>query len=93
MLIVSHQGKGRITRIDTQMPSRPRTNSSDDAPNSVIHAPSGFKAFEGVQSEGMGTETEGSSNTAVSPATPEAALSPEDKVRRGSSCLWRCLGC
>ncbi|GAB7366109.1 hypothetical protein MBLNU230_g7671t1 [Neophaeotheca triangularis] len=69
-----------VAKIDTQFPNRPRTDSSDDAPNSVIHAPSGFKTFEGAHDEPEkdSSATE-SSNTVASPTTPEAALSPDDK--------------
>lgn len=66
----------RVSRIDTQLgPSKP----SDDDPQSVIHAPSGFKNFEDTPSSHQ-SPTESSENTVVSPVTPEAITSPVDKV-------------
>ena len=49
---------------------------ADDAPQSAIHAPPTFKAFDKSQPP----VKEGSEDTVVSPATPETAPRIEEKV-------------
>lgn len=58
------------SRLNTELALRSRADSQDDAPQSVIHVPSGFKDFSaGSRATGL-----------TSPATPEAAISPGPKV-------------
>lgn len=58
----------QLPQIDTS--ARPRSNS-DDAPQSVIHAPSGFQQFETSPAEMQSpADTENSANTVVSPSSP-----------------------
>jgi len=67
-------------QINTQLPSRTRSDSQDDAPQSVIHVPSGFKDFREGQSSGTPSETDQPPLALRSPTTPEAAQSPNNKV-------------
>ncbi|KAH5714176.1 hypothetical protein HBI20_153790 [Parastagonospora nodorum] len=65
------------TRLDTTLPVRTRADS-DDAPQSVIHAPAHFKQFERVSMSGASSSANNSDNTAVvSPSTPEANMIPD----------------
>ncbi|KAK8208573.1 hypothetical protein IWZ01DRAFT_347075 [Phyllosticta capitalensis] len=58
----------QLPQIDTS--ARPRSNS-DDAPQSVIHAPSGSQQFETSPAEMQSpADTENSANTVVSPSSP-----------------------
>ena len=66
-------------KIDTKIPPRTRSDSTDDDPQSVIHAPSGFKDFQESKSNGV-SPTDRAGNTVISPSTPEALANPEDKV-------------
>ncbi|KAK3713363.1 hypothetical protein LTR37_008555 [Vermiconidia calcicola] len=68
----------RISKIDTKLPSLVRSGSTENDPQSVIHAPSGFKNFEDSRSTTT-SPTAYSENTVVSPSTPEALGSPDVK--------------
>ena len=70
----------RVSRIDTQLPPKTRSGSTDDDPQSVIHAPSGFKNFQESKSSDTSPKTQRSVDTVVSPSTPEALSPPENKV-------------
>lgn len=74
------QRQDRILPLHTQLPPH---KPADDEPQSVIHAPEGFKSFEDMRASQQ-SPTEGSENTVVSPRTPEAVMSPTSKV-----CLCR----
>ena len=65
-----------MPQIDTRLPVR---RPSEDEPQSVIHAPSDYKSFESSRPT-QKSPTEGSENTVVSPPSPEAVLSPTDRV-------------
>ncbi|TKA75414.1 hypothetical protein B0A49_02638, partial [Cryomyces minteri] len=70
-------------KIETTLPTRSRS-SSEDAPQSAIHAPSGFEQSDPKQSlpqHGRGTPSpmDTSDRTVKSPGTPDAVLMPEDK--------------
>jgi hypothetical protein len=67
-------------QINTQLPPRTRSDSQDDAPQSVIHVPSGFKDFREGHSSGTPSETDQPPLALRSPTTPEAAQSPDNKV-------------
>jgi hypothetical protein len=67
-------------QINTQLPARARSDSQDDAPQSVIHVPSGFKDFREGQSSRTPSETDQPPLALRSPTTPEAAQSPNNKV-------------
>ncbi|KAF2268202.1 hypothetical protein CC78DRAFT_530130 [Lojkania enalia] len=68
------------SKLDTVLIPRAR-HDSDEAPQSVIHAPAHFKTFNRVTiSAASSNETRGSGSTAVvSPQTPEANMIPDDK--------------
>ncbi|KAK5130186.1 hypothetical protein LTR08_002395 [Meristemomyces frigidus] len=68
----------RVHKIDTQLPSRFRSDSTKDEPQSVIHVPTSFKSFDDTKSS-FKSEAGSSEATIVSPTTPEAAASPRDK--------------
>ena len=70
-----------MQKIDTQLPPRPRTASTDDDPPSVIHAPWGFKNFEESKSNQASPTYQSESTTVVSPTTPEAIPKPDEKVK------------
>ena len=74
----------RTRKLNTQLPALIRSDSTEE-PQSVIHAPSGFKGFNengtDLEGEERHSPTESSKNRLVSPTTPEAAASPNDKVR------------
>ena len=59
---------------------RMRSDSQDEAPQSVIHVPAGFKDFREGQSSRTPSETDQPPLALQSPTTPEAAQSPNNKV-------------
>ena len=59
---------------------RTRSDSQDEAPQSVIHVPAGFKDFREGQSSRTPSETDQPPLALQSPTTPEAAQSPNNKV-------------
>ena len=61
---------------------RMRSDSQDEAPQSVIHVPAGFKDFREGQSSRTPSETDQPPLALQSPTTPEAAQSPNIKVRK-----------
>lgn len=84
--ITSPKSPESLARIDTSVPARAEPGS-EDAPASVIHAPPGFRQFEGA---GGSPSTAGttlsptvrsvrSENTVVSPSTPDATDELRDK--------------
>lgn len=64
----------------TQLPTRPRSDSQEDAPQSVIHVPAGFKDFKEGHSNQASPNNDRAGPGIHSPATPEASLIPVDKV-------------
>ncbi|KAF2789677.1 hypothetical protein K505DRAFT_328070 [Melanomma pulvis-pyrius CBS 109.77] len=75
----SQDGQTKPSRLDTQLPPRVRADS-DDAPQSVIHAPTHFKTFNRVTvSAASSNETTSDQTAVVSPQTPEANMLPDDK--------------
>ncbi|KAK4503738.1 hypothetical protein PRZ48_004653 [Zasmidium cellare] len=69
-------------RLDTQLPQRVRSDSTDNEPQSVIHVPSGFQTFEEGSVTHQSPSEDRSESTArlASPTTPEAAVvHPLDK--------------
>nr|POE79920.1 hypothetical protein CFP56_07986 [Quercus suber] len=68
----------RVEKINTQLPLRFRSDSGEDAPQSVIHAPDGFKKFDDNKSTRL---SDRAANTVVSPNTPDALISPQERVR------------
>lgn len=73
----SQGGRAKPKRLDTSVPARTRADS-DDAPQSVIHAPAHFKQFERMSMSGASSSANTSENTAVvSPSTPEANMVPD----------------
>lgn len=61
-------------KLDTVLPARFRSDS-DDAPQSVIHAPTNFKTFNRVSvSAASSHETTSDQTAVVSPQTPEAHM-------------------
>jgi hypothetical protein len=75
----SHVSQER-PQIITQLPARTRSDSQDEAPQSVIHVPTGFKDFRDGQGSRALSETEMPPIALQSPTTPEAAQSPNHKV-------------
>ncbi|KAL2351173.1 hypothetical protein BJ546DRAFT_360887 [Cryomyces antarcticus] len=70
-------------KTETALPTRSRSGS-EDAPQSAIHAPSGFDQLDPKRSppqHGRGTPSpmDTSDHTVKSPTTPDAVLMPEDK--------------
>ncbi|KAF2767001.1 hypothetical protein EJ03DRAFT_276964 [Teratosphaeria nubilosa] len=64
----------RPQKINTLLPTRERSDSTQEEPQSVIHAPSGFKEFEGEKPGQTSPTTVSESSgkaTVVSPNTPE----------------------
>ena len=59
---------------------RMRSDSQDEAPQSVIHVPAGFKDFREGQSSRTPSETDQPPLALQAPTTPEAAQSPNNKV-------------
>ncbi|KAF1914169.1 hypothetical protein BDU57DRAFT_518995 [Ampelomyces quisqualis] len=73
----SLDGRAKPNRLNTAVPPRTRADS-DDAPQSVIHAPTHFKQFQRVSVSGASSDANTSDNTAVvSPSTPEASMIPD----------------
>jgi hypothetical protein len=64
-------------RIDTQLLLRTRSDSTEDAPQSVIHVPEGFKSFDKA-TRGQTREKRFDNAAGASPITPEAAVPSED---------------
>ena len=79
LLIEIKQGKPQ--KIITQLPANTRSNSQEDAPQSVIHVPTGFKDFREGQTTRALPDAEQPPIALQSPTTPEAAHSPSTKVR------------
>jgi hypothetical protein len=72
-------------RLNTQLLLRTRSDSTEDAPQSVIHVPEGFKSFDKA-ARGQVREKRFDNAAGVSPVTPEAAVPMQDlKV---SSSFW-----
>ncbi|KAK4626932.1 hypothetical protein CLAFUW4_04832 [Fulvia fulva] len=67
-------------KLDTHLPPRHRSDSADNDPQSVIHAPSGFHDFkDGATTHESPVELQHTARVA-SPSTPEAAVvGPGDK--------------
>lgn len=80
----SSQGSmGKLAKLNTLMAARARSNS-DEAPQSVIHAPADFKTFQPRKSTIISSAaTDNSDATIRSPTTPESHLSPDDKRASG----------
>ncbi|KAH0168031.1 hypothetical protein KCU67_g3650, partial [Aureobasidium melanogenum] len=76
------QSRESLTRLDTTVASRSRSNS-DEAPPSVIHAPAEFKELNRssrlVSENSTYASKHDSGHSCTSPSTPDAALGPEDK--------------
>ncbi|KAK5121066.1 hypothetical protein LTR85_005550 [Meristemomyces frigidus] len=68
----------RVYKIDTQLPSKFRSDATKDEPQSVIHAPTTFKRFDDTKAS-QKSEAGSSETIVVSPATPEAVTSPSEK--------------
>jgi hypothetical protein len=64
-------------RLDTQLLLRTRSDSTEDAPQSVIHVPEGFKSFDKA-GRGQAREKRFDNAAGVSPITPEAAVPSQD---------------
>ncbi|KAF2430172.1 hypothetical protein EJ08DRAFT_254252 [Tothia fuscella] len=74
-----------LPQLDTAIADKSRVDS-DDAPQSVIHAPTGFRQFQEhkksppfLRPRSESLPSQNSENTVVSPTTPESNLMPEDK--------------
>ncbi|KAF2839259.1 hypothetical protein M501DRAFT_933677 [Patellaria atrata CBS 101060] len=79
----SHKSLDMLARLDTSIPARSRADS-DEAPQSVIHAPSGFKQFAPQLKKGLSTSpTDRMDNSVVSPVTPESNMIPDEKRSSG----------
>ncbi|QIW97480.1 hypothetical protein AMS68_002998 [Peltaster fructicola] len=65
-------GSDKPSRLDIQFAIRSQFESSEDGPQSVIHAPSGFRDFS-EKSSSRHSDTKG--HHIASPATPEAVIS------------------
>lgn len=86
----SSQGSaGKLTKLNTVVPTRARSNS-DEAPQSVIHAPADFKTFQPRKSVVISSAdissaaTDSSDATVRSPTTPESNILPDDKRTSGA---------
>ncbi|KAL5409894.1 hypothetical protein PMIN03_005726 [Paraphaeosphaeria minitans] len=67
------------SRLNTSLPVRLRADS-DDAPQSVIHAPTNFKTFNRSSvSSPLSNGTVADNTAVVSPQTPEANMIPDEK--------------
>lgn len=77
----SSQGSlGRLPKLATMIPATRARSNSDEAPQSVIHAPSDFKTFQPRKAIVISpVETDKSDNTVVSPSTPESSMPPDEK--------------
>ncbi|KAF2115123.1 hypothetical protein BDV96DRAFT_576509 [Lophiotrema nucula] len=79
----SQDSQAKPSKLNTALSSRTRADS-DDAPQSVIHAPTHFKTFNRVTTSAASSNETQSDNTAVvSPQTPEADMIPDDKSISG----------
>ncbi|KAF2864862.1 hypothetical protein BDV95DRAFT_588200 [Massariosphaeria phaeospora] len=81
--IVSPASQGSLlakpSRLDTALPVRTQADA-DDAPQSVIHAPESFKAFNRVSvSAASSNETMSDQTAVVSPHTPEVIMLSDEK--------------
>lgn len=65
-----------MQKINTQLPSRTHSDHTDDEPQSVIHAPPGFRNFEASTMD-QAPSVSNDNNKMVSPTTPEAIPKPE----------------
>ncbi|KAF2180334.1 hypothetical protein K469DRAFT_714709 [Zopfia rhizophila CBS 207.26] len=75
----SQDDQAKPSKLDTTLPVRTRADS-DDAPQSVIHAPTNFKTFNRVSISAASSHENRSDTTAVvSPQTPEANMIPDEK--------------
>ncbi|KAF2273371.1 uncharacterized protein EI97DRAFT_436026 [Westerdykella ornata] len=75
----SQDSQDKPSKLHTSLPARYRSDS-DDAPQSVIHAPANFKTFNRVSvSAASSHETSSDQTAVVSPQTPEANMIPDDK--------------
>ncbi|EME82854.1 uncharacterized protein MYCFIDRAFT_51447 [Pseudocercospora fijiensis CIRAD86] len=63
-------------KIVTALPSRLRSDSADNDPQSVIHIPSGFKDFESGRTHTSPSEQSENTARVASPSTPEAVVIP-----------------
>ncbi|KAF2813099.1 uncharacterized protein BDZ99DRAFT_473817 [Mytilinidion resinicola] len=95
----SSQGSlGKLAKLETMIPTRARSNS-DEAPQSVIHAPTDFKTFQPRKSVAISqtlsqtpppalsnNTSDKSDNTVVtgSPVTPESHKHPDEKQRQSA---------
>ncbi|KAF2681144.1 hypothetical protein K458DRAFT_489618 [Lentithecium fluviatile CBS 122367] len=79
-LSLDSHAKSQPSKLDTALPVR-RRSDSDDAPQSVIHAPAHFKTFNraSVAAPPSSNETASDQTAVVSPQTPEANMIPDDK--------------
>ncbi|KAF2476075.1 uncharacterized protein BDR25DRAFT_331654 [Lindgomyces ingoldianus] len=81
----SQDSQAKPSKLDTAIPPRTRADS-DDAPQSVIHAPTSFKTFNRVSVSAAGSnETRSDSTAVVSPQTPEANMIPDEKHASATS--------
>ncbi|KAF2017548.1 hypothetical protein BU24DRAFT_152348 [Aaosphaeria arxii CBS 175.79] len=75
----SQDSMAKPYKLDTMLPIRARADS-DDAPQSVIHAPMNFKQFNRVSTSAASSRETSSDQTAVvSPQTPEAHMGLDEK--------------
>ncbi|KAI5208773.1 hypothetical protein E4T38_02699 [Aureobasidium subglaciale] len=76
------QSRENLTKLDMNVATHSRS-SSDEAPTSVIHVPTGFGELGDTSQLGSGSgirmSDPASSYENTSPSTPDAALGPEDK--------------
>ncbi|KAH7086213.1 hypothetical protein FB567DRAFT_527424 [Paraphoma chrysanthemicola] len=73
----SQDSRAKPNKLNTSVPARTRADS-DEAPQSVIHAPAHFKQFEQQSMSGASSNANASDSTAVvSPSTPEANMIPD----------------
>ncbi|KAF2199901.1 hypothetical protein GQ43DRAFT_375133 [Delitschia confertaspora ATCC 74209] len=73
----SQDSHTKLSKLDTAIPARTRADS-DDAPQSVIHAPTNYKSFNRASiSAASSSETRSDNTVIVSPQTPEAHLIPD----------------
>ncbi|KAF2033015.1 hypothetical protein EK21DRAFT_59536 [Setomelanomma holmii] len=89
----SQGSRAKPNKLNTSVPTRTRADS-DDAPQSVIHAPAHFKQFERQGMSGASSSANTSDSTAVvSPSTPEANMIPDidDKVRHAHLALAQAM--
>lgn len=86
--IISPRSQGSLNqpyKLDTVLPARFRSDS-DDAPQSVIHAPTNFKTFNRITVSAASSHETTSDHTAVvSPQTPEAHMGLDGKHSSSST--------